>query len=57
MANENGSFSVVIRALALIKKGVEKFIGKVPGNINLQEVQKTALLGTTRILRNVLSIK
>ena len=29
---------VVIGALGLIKKGLEKFINKVPGNINLQEM-------------------
>ena len=36
---------------------IEEFINKVPENINLQEVQKTALLGTMHILHKVLSIK
>ena len=40
-------------ALGLTKKGLEKIIGKFPGNINLKEVQKTALLGATHTLRNV----
>ena len=42
---------VVIGALRVIKKG------EIPGNINLQEIQKTALLGTAHILPKVLSIK
>ena len=40
---------VVIGALGLIKKGLE--------NIKISELQKTALLGTSRILRKTLSIK
>ena len=48
---------VVIGALGVIKKGSEKFIRQIPGNINLQEIQKTTLLGTAHILRKVLSIK
>ena len=49
--------SVVIGALGVVKKGSEKFIGEIPGNINLQEIQKTTLLRTAHILRKVLSIK
>ena len=30
---------VVIGALGVIKKGSEKFISEIPGNINLQEIQ------------------
>ena len=48
---------VVMGALGVIKKGSEKFIGKIPGNINLQEILTTTLLGTAHILRKVLSIK
>ena len=39
------------------EKGLEKYTDKIPGNINIQEVQKIALLGTTHILQRVLSIK
>ena len=48
---------VIIGALGLVKKGTEKFIERIPGNIKIQSIQKTALLGTAHILRKVLSIK
>jgi hypothetical protein len=48
---------VVIGALGLVKKRIEKYTDKIPGNINIHEVQKIALLGTAYILRRVLSIK
>ena len=48
---------VVIGALGLVKKGLEKFTNKIPGNIQINEIQKIALLGTAHILRRVLSIK
>ena len=49
--------SVVIGAFGLVKKGIENFIGKIPGNIRVTELQKTVLLGTAHILRKTLSIK
>ena len=49
---------VVIGALGVVTEGSENcFISEIPGNINLQEIQKTTLLGTAHILRKVLSIK
>ena len=48
---------VVIGALGLIKKGLEKYTKQIPGNIKINELQKIALLGTSRILRKTLSIK
>ena len=48
---------VIIGALDLIKKGMEKYISKTPGNISIQEAQKCVLLGTAHILRRILSIK
>ena len=36
--------SVVIGAFGLVKKGIENFIGKIPGNIRVTELQKTVLL-------------
>ena len=42
--------------LGLVKKGLEKYTGKIPSNINIQEVQKIALLGTAHIKGRVLSI-
>ena len=49
--------SVVIGAFGLVKKGIENFIGKIPGNIRVTELQKTVLLGTAHMLRKTLSIK
>ena len=48
---------VVIGALGVVKKGIEKHIDKIPGKINITELQKIALLGTSHILRKVLSIE
>ena len=48
---------VAIGELAVIKKGVDKQISKIPGIINVNELQKIALLGSARVLRKVLSIK
>ena len=48
---------VIIGALGVIKKGIDKQICKIPGNINVTELQKIALLGSAHILRKVLSIK
>ena len=44
---------VVIGALGLIKKGLEKYTKLM----KISELQKIALLGTSRILRKTLSIK
>ena len=47
---------VVSGALGLVKKkGLGKYVEKIPGNINIEELQKISLLGTAHILRKVLS--
>ena len=48
---------VIIGALGLVKKGMEKYINKIPGNISIQETQKCVLLGTAHVLRKIFSIK
>jgi len=48
---------VVIGALRLMKKGMDKYIQKIPGNTKLQELQTITLLATSYILRKALSIK
>ena len=48
---------VVMGALSTIKKDVENYSNKIPGNINRHEVQKITLLSTAHLLRQVLSIK
>ena len=48
---------VVIGALGLVKKGLEKYVERIPANTNIEDLQKISLLGTAHILREVLSIK
>ena len=48
---------VLIGALRLVKKGTGNYIGKIPSNIRITELQKIVLLGTAQILRRSLSIK
>lgn len=48
---------IVIGALGLVRKGMDNFTNSVPGNINIQVAQKIALLKTSHILRQVLSVK
>jgi len=37
---------VIIGALGRVKKGVEKYISKIPGNFRIPELQKIVLVGT-----------
>ena len=46
---------VIIGALGAIKKGLETYLGRIPGQISIGELQKITLLGTAHILRRVLS--
>jgi len=48
---------VIIGAFGLVKMRTENYIGKIPGNIRITELQKIVLLGTAHILRRTLSIK
>jgi len=48
---------VIIGAFGLVKKRTVNYIGKIPGNIRITELQKIVLLGTARILGRTLSIK
>ena len=47
---------VVIGALGSVSKGFDKWIGKRDIQCNFVDMQKTALLGTARILRKVLEM-
>ena len=48
---------VVMGALGTIKKDMENYTNKIPGNINIHELQKVTLLSTAHLLRRLLSIK
>lgn len=47
---------IVVGALGMIKKHMNKNIEDIPGSLTLHTVQKIALLGTAHILRKTLSI-
>ena len=48
---------VVIGALGVIKKGIEKHINKIRRNINITELEKITLLGSAHTLKKLLSMK
>jgi hypothetical protein len=45
---------VIIGATGIISKLFRKYVSAIPGNHNVRELQKTAILGTAHILRKVL---
>ena len=46
---------VVLAALGTVHAGIARWLDIIPGHHNLQHLQKTVLLGSTRILRKVMS--
>ena len=46
---------VTICATGTISKSFRKYVSNIPGNHEVKEVQKTAILGTAHILRKVLT--
>jgi hypothetical protein len=46
--------SVIIGATGTISKSFRKYISTIPGNYDVRELQKTAILSTAHILRKVL---
>ena len=46
---------VIIGATGTISKSFRKYVNNIPGNHEVKELQKTAILGTTHILRKVLT--
>jgi hypothetical protein len=45
---------VIIGATGTISKSLRKYVSTTPGNHEVKELQKTAILGTANILRKVL---
>jgi hypothetical protein len=45
---------VTIGATETISKSYRKYVGTIPGNHKVRELQKTAILGTAHVLRKVL---
>ena len=46
---------VIIGATGTISKSFRKYISNIPGNHEVKEIQKTAILGTAHILRKALT--
>ena len=46
--------SVLIGATGTISNSFTKYVSNIPGNHEVRELQKTAILGTAHILRKVL---
>jgi len=44
----------IIGATGTISKSFRKYVSNIPGNLEVKELQKTAILGTAHILRKVL---
>ena len=47
--------SVIIGVTGTISKSFRKYMSNIPGNHEVKELQKTAILGTAHILRKVLT--
>jgi hypothetical protein len=45
---------IIIAATGTISKSFRKYVSTIPGNHDLRELQKTAILGTAHIIRKVL---
>jgi len=46
---------VIIGATGTISKSLRKYVSDIPGNHDVKDIEKTALLGTAHILRKVLT--
>ena len=47
--------TVIICATGTISKSFRKYVSNIPGNHEVKELQKTAILGNAHILRKVLT--
>ena len=56
MENENKNHTSYCRALGMIKKGTQKYVNEIPGNLSLAEIQKIVLSSTAHIVRRTLSL-
>ena len=48
---------VIIGATGTISKPFRKYVSNTPGNLEVKELQKTAILGTAHILLKVKKVK
>ena len=52
---KNKVIPVIIGMTGTISKSFRKYVSNISGNHEVKELQKTAILGTTHILRKVLT--
>jgi hypothetical protein len=52
---KNKGVPVIIGATGTISKSFRKYVSTIPGNHEVNELQKTVILGTAHILRKVLT--
>ena len=48
--NKTETVPIIVGVLRLLKKGVDQNLGKIPGTININELQKMILLGSVRMI-------
>jgi hypothetical protein len=46
--------TVIIEATEIVTKGLKKYLEPIPGKHSIDSLQKTAVLGTSHIIRKVL---
>jgi hypothetical protein len=51
--NNNNNNIVIIGATGTILKSLRKYVSTIPGNHDVRELQKTAIVGTAHRLRKV----
>ena len=49
--------TVIIGATGTISKSFRKYLSNIPGNREVKELQKTAILGTAHIIKQKLKVK
>ena len=57
LGKETSTAPVVIGALVLVRKGLEKYAHHIPGDIKADRLQNIAILGSAHVLRKTFSIK
>jgi hypothetical protein len=45
---------VIIGATGIVSRGIKKYLETIPGKHSINSLQKTAVLGTSHIIRKVL---
>jgi hypothetical protein len=46
--------AAIIEATGIVRKSLQKYLETIPGQHSIDSLQKTAILGTSHIIRNVL---